>query len=118
MNTSVKNNIARGETWVRALYMVVFAIICYVAAFVLAAVVVLQFLLTLFTGKANPRLLSFGEGLSGYVYQMLRFLTYNTEDKAFPFGPWPGTEEPSGQEEASDSKAPEAISDQSDKNQP
>lgn len=93
MNTSVKTNITRSETWVRALYMVLFAVLYNVAEIVLIAVVVLQFLLTLFTGKTNSRLLSFGESLSTYVYQIFRFLTYNTEDKPFPFGPWPGVEE-------------------------
>lgn len=99
MNTSIKSNITRGETWLRALYMVLFGVIYNVAEIVLLAVVVLQFLLTLFTGKTNQRLLSFGEALSTFVYQIFRFLTYNTEDKPFPFGPWPGVDEPQEAEE-------------------
>jgi hypothetical protein len=121
MTTSVKTNITRGETWVRALYMVLFGVIYNVAEIVLLAVVVLQFVLTLLTGKTNARLLSFGDALSTYVYQIFRFLTYNTEDKPFPFGPWPSTDEPQGQEETSDPPAaetPEDTSEQSDKNKP
>ncbi|MDX1486673.1 MAG: DUF4389 domain-containing protein, partial [Acidiferrobacterales bacterium] len=73
-----------------------------VAEIVLLAVVVLQFLLTLFTGKTNQRLLSFGEALSTFFYQIFRFLTYNTEDKPFPFGPWPGVDEPHTPDKAPD----------------
>ena len=100
MNTSVKANITRGDTWIRALYMVLFAVIYNIAEIVLLAVVVLQFVLTLLTGRTNARLLGFGESLSTYVYQIFRFLTYNTEDKPFPFGPWPGADEPQAQDEA------------------
>ena len=103
MNTSVKANITRGDTWIRALYMVLFAVIYNIAEIVLLAVVVLQFLLTLLTAKPNTRLLGFGESLSTYVYQIFRFLTYNTEDKPFPFGPWPGADEAQVQDEAVDS---------------
>lgn len=121
MNTSVKTNITRSETWVRALYMVLFGVLYNVAEIVLIAVVVLQFLLTLFTGKTNSRLLGFGQALSTYVYQIFRFLTYNTEDKPFPFGPWPGVEEPQEQEQAHNvpvAKPPEDTAEERDEDKP
>ncbi len=89
MNTSVKSNITRRGTWLRALYMVLFAVIYNVAEIVLLAVVLLQFVLVLFSGETNQRLLSFGKGLSTYVYQIFLFLTYNSEEMPFPFSPWP-----------------------------
>ena len=92
MNTSVKSNITRRGTWLRALYMVLFAVIYNVAEIVLAAVVLLQFLLVLLRGESNQRLLAFGKGLSTYVYQIFLFLTYNSEEMPFPFNPWPAAE--------------------------
>ena len=92
MNTSVKSNITRRGTWLRALYMVLFAVIYNVAEIVVAAVVLLQFLFVLFLGEGNPRLLAFGKGLSTYIYQIFLFLTYNSEEMPFPFSPWPTAE--------------------------
>ena len=92
MNTSVKSNITRRGTWLRALYMVLFAVIYNVAEIVLVAVVLLQFVLVLFVGENNRRLLAFGKGLSTYVYQIFLFLTYNSEEMPFPFNPWPAAE--------------------------
>ena len=92
MNTSVKSNITRRGTWLRALYMVLFAVIYNVAEIVLVAVVLLQFLLVLLLGESNQRLLAFGKGLSTYVYQIFLFLTYNSEEMPFPFNPWPAAE--------------------------
>ena len=92
MNTSVKSNITRRGTWLRALYMVLFAVIYNVTEIVLVAVVLLQFLLVLLLGENNRRLLAFGKGLSTYVYQIFLFLTYNSEEMPFPFSPWPSAE--------------------------
>ncbi len=94
MNTSVKSNITRRGTWLRALYMVLFAVIYNITEIVLLAVVLLQFVLVLLLGESNQRLLAFGKGLSTYVYQIFLFLTYNSEEMPFPFNPWP-TAEPS-----------------------
>jgi hypothetical protein len=60
---------------------------------VTAAVVVLQFLFTVFSGETNANLRQFGASLSRYTYQLMLYLTYNTDDKPFPFGPWPSEAE-------------------------
>jgi hypothetical protein len=100
MSTSVKSNITRRGTWLRALYMMLFAVIYNVAEIVLAAVIVLQFLLVLLLGESNRRLLAFGKGLSTYVYQIFLFLTYNSEEMPFPFNPWPTAELPATEPQA------------------
>ncbi len=77
------------NTWVRGLFMLLFVAIYNIAAILIGAVAMLQFAWKLATGEPNPRLLSFGEDLSRYFYQILRFLTFNTEAKPFPFEEWP-----------------------------
>lgn len=77
------------ETWLRGLFMLLFVAIFNVAAILVSAVAVLQFAWKLVTGGPNPRLSSFGEDLSRYFYQILRFQTFNTETKPFPFEDWP-----------------------------
>jgi len=89
MNTELKNNLRKRQTWLRGLYMLLFIVIYHVAEVVVGAVVLLQFLFTLATGETNARLLRFGQSLTDYVYGILRFLTFNSEDMPFPFSDWP-----------------------------
>ncbi|MEH6651393.1 MAG: DUF4389 domain-containing protein [Motiliproteus sp.] len=78
-----------GSVWMRGLMMVIFAFCLGVAKFVMFAVVVFQFASVLFTRHTNPKLLRFGQDLSRYQYQIMCFLTYNSEEQPFPVGEWP-----------------------------
>ena len=86
MNTIVKDK----SIWVRLLYMLLFAFLYSAAEFVILAVVVYQFLHVLLTGgNKDERVKNLGSQLSVYVYQILQFQTFNTEDKPFPMADWP-----------------------------
>jgi hypothetical protein len=89
MERSLRENITDGRTWLRGLIMVLFVIVWNVAELVLMLVALIQFGFRLFTGVANPRLESFGQGLGTYLYQIVLFLTFKSEDRPFPFAPWP-----------------------------
>ncbi len=89
MDNELKHSLSRSETWIRGLYMLLFYVIFSIAELVLALVVFFQFILMLITGRTNDRLLEFGDDLSVFIYQILQFLTFNTEEKPFPFSPWP-----------------------------
>ena len=91
MDPEIKENIGQSNTWGRAVFMVLFGLIYSVAEIVLVVVVVLQFCFVLINAEKNPRLLSFGEELSTFLYQVFLFLTYNREEKPFPFDDWPGS---------------------------
>ncbi len=86
----VKEHLKSRGTWLRLVFMVLFAVILYISKIVLFAVAMLQFLSTLFTGDRNERLTDFGENLGRFIYQVVRFLTFNTDDMPFPFADWPG----------------------------
>ncbi len=88
-NNEVKENLKSQSTWKRGLYMLLYIIFSRVAEIVLSFVILFQFLLKLFTGETNERLLKLGQGLSTYVYQTLQFLTFNSEYQPYPFGAWP-----------------------------
>lgn len=88
MNNLAKQLLVK-DKWMRLLFMVLFAFIGYMVRFAAVLLVVLQFFTVLFTGTANPTLLQFGKILSTYTYQILLFLTYNSEEKPYPFGPLP-----------------------------
>jgi hypothetical protein len=89
MSNDVKQNLQSQSTWMRGLYMLIYAVCCTIAEIVLSAVVVFQFLLKLFTGDINERLRKLGQGLSTYIYQVLQYLTFNSEYQPYPFGAWP-----------------------------
>ena len=75
--------------WVRGLYMLLFIFLMGVAKFVMFVVVVMQFFVVLCTAQTNDNLAQFGKSLSGYQYQIMLFLTYNSEIKPFPIADWP-----------------------------
>jgi hypothetical protein len=75
--------------WMRLLYMLLFVLIYSVAEFLLAVVVLIQIGFVLFTGERNQKLLELGAGLGLFIYETLRFLTFNSEKKPFPFSDWP-----------------------------
>ena len=83
---------SRRETLVRALFVILFALIYSVAEIVVVAVVVLQFGFVLISGDRNKKLLDFAAGLTNFMYQILRYVTFNSEDKPFPFSDWPSIE--------------------------
>ena len=86
---TLREHFTSGETWTRGLFMVLFAILYNIAEIVVGAVAVFQFVATLLTGRRNARLLRLGEDLSTYIYHCLRFLTYASDDRPYPFSSWP-----------------------------
>ena len=69
--------------------MVLFAIVLCIVKVVLFAVILLQVILTLFTGSQNERTTKFGGQLGLYACQVFHFLTYYSESRPFPFSDWP-----------------------------
>lgn len=85
----IKQYVKSRQTWLRLLYMVIFVFFAWVASFVFGVVVLVLFLWQLFAGKTNDQLRSFGQSLSHWGYQVMTFLTFNSEDLPFPFDTWP-----------------------------
>ncbi len=93
----IKSHLKERSTWLRLVYMVILAVAWTVAEVVFVAVVVLQFLAKLFTGRPIDRLQDFGRNLAVYMAQIVRFQTFVSEELAFPF-----TSCPSGSEQRSE----------------
>ena len=88
MKDQIKESLQDNSTWMRVLYMAIFVIIFNIVELLIAALVIFQLLVLLFTGDKNQRLLGFGVMLSQYAFKILRFLTFNSEEKPFPFSDW------------------------------
>ncbi|MCB1694043.1 MAG: DUF4389 domain-containing protein [Pseudomonadales bacterium] len=89
MANDFRDSVTSVDTWIRGLFMLLFAIIFSVAKVVMGCVIFIQFLFKLFAGDPNDRLMEFGDDLSVFMFQILQFQTFNTEMKPFPFAPWP-----------------------------
>ena len=94
--TPIGENLKSRATWTRFLFMVISYILVTLASFVGSVIVIFGFLWVLFTGEVNRELRGVGQSLAAYIYENIRYLTFNTDDRPFPFGnKWPdsGTEE-------------------------
>ena len=89
MKEEIKQRLQKNETWQRGLYMLFFTFIYGVSKFIIIAVILFQFFTIILTGKTNEQLLKFGQNLSTYLYQITIFLTFNSEQRPFPFSKWP-----------------------------
>lgn len=89
MDNEIKSSLTATDTWMRGLYMLLFTVIYSVTEFVLGLIVVFQFIHVLFSRDTNERLLDFSSDLSVYIYQILQFLTFNSDAKPYPFAVWP-----------------------------
>ena len=91
----MEENLKSKATWTRLLFMVICYILVSIASFVGTFVVVLGFLWVLFTGEVNRQIQQVGQSLAAYIYEIIRYLTFNTDERPFPLGgEWPsGTTE-------------------------
>ncbi len=84
----IKQNLANTNNWLRLLFILIYALIFWLGAWVLGFVVLLNLLIVLFSGERNRNLVEFGGQLADYLGQLMRYATFNTDVKPFPFGEW------------------------------
>lgn len=75
--------------WLRGLFMLFFAILVRIAAFLLAALTVIQFFWMLFAKDRNQAVADFGHSLGRWLARVADFQTGVSDDKPFP---WRGME--------------------------
>jgi hypothetical protein len=82
----VTDRLAQG---MRAVFMIAFWIASRVVLIIVIALALFQLICTLITRRPNEKIIRFGGSLGVYLSQIVNFLTYNTEQKPWPFGDWP-----------------------------
>lgn len=87
-SSEIQANLKRTGTWERFFFMLIFAVILGVVKILVWAVVLIQILSSLITGEPNTNVLKFGKTLSVYIYRIILFLTYNSDERPFPFEDW------------------------------
>ena len=90
---NIIGNLKQGSAWVRVILMIAFAVVLYVI--IPAIVLVLMITQTLFvfiTGDSNDNLRVLGTALSKYIFEVLQFLSYASDNRPFPFSAFPSVE--------------------------
>lgn len=91
MDNALKKSLTSQEKWLRFLFMIFFFVINYFIQILVGFIALFQFIITLVKDEPNERLQSFGDSLSQFIYQMMAYLTYTTNEKPFPFNEWPAS---------------------------
>lgn len=85
-----EEDVERGQTGIRMLLTVLFALIASVLEGALGLIVVFSLLWTLVTKRPpSPRLREFANRIIAYYYRIGRYLTYNESRVPFPFDDFP-----------------------------
>ena len=77
------------DIWMRGLFMFIFMIGFAIGQSLLNILAVVQFFWLLFAREPNRLLVHFGTTLSMWLAEIGRFLCCATDDKPFPWRPWP-----------------------------
>ncbi|MBS3952131.1 MAG: DUF4389 domain-containing protein [Methylomicrobium sp.] len=92
MQEQINENLKKPSTWKRIVFIMLFAVIVGVVRVVLWGIILLQIAYTLLTGNSNKNILDLGKKLAVYLYHIILFLTFNTDEMPFPFSDWNTTE--------------------------
>ena len=85
----IKENVFKQGKWLRLLFVLLFLFIYTWAYVVLWLVAILQFLFNLFTNSQNSNLSKLGAGFRVYMVQIINIVTYQEQEKPFPFSEFP-----------------------------
>ncbi len=79
---------SNSETFSRVFYTVLLALIGWVALWVFSFVVIIQFGFLLITGQVNTNLKGFNKEVGLYLFDIIKFLSFQSNEKPFPFRGW------------------------------
>ena len=77
------------EIFSRIFYTLLFAIIGWLSLYVFVVVVIIQFGFLLITGQVNTNLKGFNKEVGLFLYDLIKYLSFQSNEKPFPFRDWP-----------------------------
>ncbi len=89
----IKDNAKNTDTWLRGFFILVFGVIFYFLYILIWLLVIFQFVTKVLTGELNSYLKQFSTKMTSYAMQILNYITYQSEERPFPFSPFQETEE-------------------------
>ncbi len=79
----------QGSLWLRLVYMILFLIVYSVSETIVVLTTVVAFIFCLVGKPVPPRILYVGRSFARFIEEVIVFLTFNSEQRPFPFSPWP-----------------------------
>lgn len=80
---------SKDSLWIRLLYMILFLMIFSISESIVMLTTVVAFVFKLFGNPVPSGVLFIGRTFARFIEQVILFLTFNSEDRPFPFSPWP-----------------------------
>jgi hypothetical protein len=96
----IKDHAKNTDTWLRGFFILVFGVIFYFLYIIIWLLVIFQFLTKVLTGELNSNLEQLSMKMTSYALQILNYITYQSEERPYPFSPFP-----EGNSEAQNPKA-------------
>ena len=88
MEENTNKSTTTNPIWKRLISMLILGFAYGVAEVVFVALVIVQVLFGLFRVNQNEPLKKMGKQISDYMYEILIFLTFNSEHRPFPYQGW------------------------------
>jgi len=85
----IKANMMSTTFWIRVLFMLIFALVLWALWLAVIVIIVVQTVIVLITGEINDQLQKLGAIAANYLGQIVNYMVFATEDKPFPFSPFP-----------------------------
>ena len=86
---ALSENIKEPSIWVNFFLKVIYLIFLNFIIPFLGFVTLLQLLFSLGSKKPNDNLISFSKKISIYIYQIINFITYSSDERPWPFNAFP-----------------------------
>ena len=86
---ALSKNIKEPSIWVNFFLKVIYLIFLNFIIPFFGFITLLQFLFSLGSKKPNDNLISFSKKISIYIYQIINFITYSSDERPWPFNTFP-----------------------------
>ena len=86
-------NIKKPSIWVNFFLKVIYLIFLNFIVPFLGFITLLQLLFSIGSKKPNENLVSFSKKISSYIYQIINFITYSSDQRPWPFNSFPESSE-------------------------
>lgn len=80
-----KENIEKREAWFRIIVLIISGVILMAWKYLIIILVILNWLITVIYGKRSRKMAEFSEYWNTEVYKYVRYITFNTNNRPFPF---------------------------------
>jgi hypothetical protein len=92
MKEEMRENLRDEGIWLRGVFMLFFLIAYNIAEVLIVLITLFQFVTVLLTRRVNETVLRLGNNLSIFAFEVFQYVTFNSNDRPFPFSPWPDEE--------------------------